>query len=165
MNIDNFEIYGFKANITDVRKTLDFIENLKKDYNCIIQIFDAKHIATKNHIRHSIYQAINAFNRKKNLANDFSVEMILRASAQRQISKAFNILGIKKGKMDLCIVIYNPSSEIYNELSSKFTRDDSVLSSDTSILQKVYDISDEELSIIHIENILIDKITKLNVDY
>ena len=46
-----------------------------------------------------------------------------------------------------------------------FTRDDDVLIADNSILQKIYSISDDELDNICMEDVIIDKITKLIVDY
>ncbi|WP_409200901.1 KEOPS complex subunit Cgi121 [Methanobrevibacter sp. DSM 116169] len=166
MNLDNLEIYGFKGSIEDVNQTLDFLKTIQSSHpDCIIQFLDANHIAGQKHIRHGVFQAINAFNREENIANDLSVEIVLRSSAQRQISKAFEILGVKKGKMDLCIVMMNCSNEIYDQLSTMYERDDNVLLKDSSKLLKVYDISSEELSIMDIEDILIDKITKLNVDY
>ena len=159
------EIYGFKGKIDSVEETLKFLDKLKTSNDCIIQVMDAKYISGKNHVRHGVFQAINAFKRNENLANDLSVEICLRCSAQRQISKAFNLLGLKKGEMDLCVVILNCGNEIYDELSSMFERDDDVLEGDISILKEGYDISQKELDIIYMEDAIIDKITKLNTDF
>ena len=67
--------------------------------------------------------------------------------------------------MNLCAVLINCSDEIIDKLSSMFTRDDDVLIADNSILQKIYSISDDELDNICMEDVIIDKITKLIVDY
>ena len=97
------------------------------------------------------------------MANDLSVEIVLRCSAQRQISKAFKILGLKEGNMGLCAILIN-SKDHTHELSSIFTRDDDVLIPNEEKLVEIYKISDDELQNMSIEEIIIDRITKLTVD-
>ena len=46
-----------------------------------------------------------------------------------------------------------------------FDRNDDVLIADESKLMKIYDIDENELANMHIDDIIIDKITKLIVDY
>ena len=100
----------------------------------------------------------------ENLANDLSVEICLRCSAQRQISKAFDILGLKEGPMNLCAVLID-CDDYADDLSSVFELDESVLIPNTEKLKDIYSISDDELGIIDVEDILIDRISKLVVDY
>ena len=97
------------------------------------------------------------------MANDISVEIVLRCSAQRQISKAFDILGLKEGNANLCVIFIN--CDYTEELSSVFSQDDEVFTADKKRLQKVYSISDDELRTMSLENIIIDRITKLTVNY
>ena len=109
MHMDNLKILGFRANIDSVSDTLNVIDSIKKDDE-IIQLLNADAIAGENHIIHGVNQAFLAFERGENLAKDISVEIALRCSAQRQISKAFKILGLKEGEMNLCaILITHPS--------------------------------------------------------
>lgn len=162
MDMDNLEIYGFRADITSVGDTLSKINEIKKDDE-IIQILNADAIASKNHIVHGVNQAVTAFRRGENRANDLSVEVVLRCSAQRQISKAFNILGLKEGEMNLCAVLIDCDG-YSDELESLFSRDDSVLEADESKLKKIYKISDAETESMSVEDILIDRITRLAVD-
>lgn len=163
MHMDNVLILGFRANIESVAKTLDFIDSIKEDGE-IIQLLDADAIASKNHVIHGVNQAVLAFERGENLAKDLSVEIALRCSAQRQISKAFKILGLKEGSMNICAVLIN-SKDYTNELSSVFTLDDGVFSPDDERLMEIYKISDDEIINLSIEEIIIDRITKLTVDY
>ena len=163
MYMDNIQILGFKANIVSVGDALDKIDSIKKDGE-IIQLLNADSIVSKNHIMHGVNQAFLAFDRGENLAKDISVEIVLRCSAQRQISKAFNMLGLKEGKMNLCALLIN-SNDYSHELDSIFTRDDDVLAPDFDNLIKVYNISDVELQNMSVEDIIIDRITKLTVDY
>ena len=163
MHIDNIKILGFKATINSIEDTLLQIDSIKEDDE-IIQLLNADSIASKTHIIHGVNQAFNAFNRGENLANDISVEIALRCSAQRQISKAFKILGLNEGKMNICAVLIN-CKDYTSELSSIFTFDDSVLIADNENLAEIYKISDDELKNFSIEDIIIDRITKLSADY
>ena len=161
--MDNIQILGFKANIVSVGDALDKIDSIKEDGE-IIQLLNADSIVSKNHIMHGVNQAFLAFDRGENLAKDISVEIVLRCSAQRQISKAFDMMGLKEGEMNLCALLIN-SNDYSHELDSIFTRDDDVLAPDFDNLIKVYNISDVELQNMSVEEIIIDRITKLTVDY
>ena len=163
MYMGNVQILGFKATINSLEETLNLINSIHKDDE-IIQLFNADAIVSENHILHGVNQAYLAFERGENLANDISVEMVLRCSAQRQISKAFKILGLKEGEMNLCAVLVN-CDDYTSELSSVFTPDESVLAADENVLKKIYKISDAELENMSIEEIIIDRITKLTVNY
>ncbi|WP_406535012.1 KEOPS complex subunit Cgi121 [Methanobrevibacter sp.] len=163
MYMSNVQILGFKGTIDSLEETLNLINSIRKDDE-IIQLFNADAIVSKNHIIHGVNQAFLAFGRGENLANDISVEFVLRCSAQRQISKAFKILGLKEGEMNLCAVLIN-CGDYTDELSSIFTPDDSVLIPDEENLKKIYKIRDVELMNMSIEEIIIDRITKLTVNY
>lgn len=163
MNVDNVLILGFKAQIDNVNDTLNLIDSIKKDGE-IIQLLNADSIASKDHVIHGVNQAILAFERGENLAKDLSVEIALRCSAQRQISKAFKILGLKEGPMDVCAVLIN-CDDYTNELSSIFTLDDSVFTPNVEHLMEIYKIRDVEVENLSVDEIIIDRITKLTVDY
>ena len=161
--MDNIKILGFKASIDSVGDTLDQINSIKQDGE-IIQLLNADSVASKNHIIHGVNQAYLAFERGENLAKDISVEIVLRCSAQRQISKAFNMLGLKEGEMNLCAVLIN-SNDYSEELTAMFTPDESVLVANNDALIETYKISEKELETLSLEDIIIDRITKLTVDY
>ena len=163
MYMDNIQILGFKGTINSVEETLNLIDSIKEDDE-IIQLLNADAIVSKNHIIHGVNQAILAFDRGENLAKDLSVEIVLRCSAQRQISKAFKILGLKEGEISLCAVLVN-CKDYSSELSEMFTPDESVFTPDYENLMKIYDIDDDEIEGMSLEDIIIDRITKLTVDY
>lgn len=164
MYMDNLKIYGFRANIDSVGDTLAQVSEIRSDGE-IIQLLNADAVASKNHIIHGVNQAITAFERGENLAKDLSVEIVLRCSAQRQISKAFKILGLGEGEMNLCAVLVNCDDDYTDELESLFIRDDDVLQPDESKLKEIYNISDIEVENMSVEDVLIDRITRLIVDY
>lgn len=159
----NLNILGLKGEINSISETLNQVNSIKKDYE-IIQLLNADAIAGRRHIEHGVNQAFLAFERGENLANDLSVEICLRCSAQRQISKAFDLLGLKEGPMNLCAILID-CDDYTSEMSSLFDLDESVLTPDVDMLKEIYGISDDELGIMDVEDILIDRISKLIVDY
>ena len=162
MHMDNIQILGFRANIDSVGDVLGKINSIKDDGE-IIQLLNADSVVSKNHIIHGVNQAFLAFERGENLANDLSVELVLRCSAQRQISKAFKILGLHEGEMNLCAVLID-SKDYTKDLSLLFTRDDDVLIPNEDKLIEMYKISDDELQNMSVEEMIVDRITKLTVD-
>ena len=159
----NLNILGLKGEINSISETLNQVNSIKKDSE-IIQLLNADAIAGRRHIEHGVNQAFLAFERGENLANDLSVEICLRCSAQRQISKAFDLLGLKEGSMNLCAILID-CDDYTSEMSSLFDLDESVLTPDVGMLKEIYGISDDELEIMDVEDILIDRISKLIVDY
>ena len=165
-NLDNVEILGFTGTIESIPKTLEQIDNIRN--SCcdvgIIQLMNADAIAGMEHLQHGTIHAINAFKRGENLANDLGIEVMLRTSGQRQISKAFDILGLKEGKMNIAVVLIDCPDYFVDELSCIFVRNDAVLEADESILKNLYDIPENELKTINIVDVLIDKTSKLLVE-
>ncbi|WP_224425881.1 KEOPS complex subunit Cgi121 [Methanobrevibacter sp. TMH8] len=163
---DNIEIVGFKGNIDSIPDILKKVDSIKSNCcdGCIIQLIDSKAIAGEKHLLHGIIHGILAFKRNENLAKDLGIEICVRISAQRQISKALEILGLKEGEMEIVAILINCPDYFINELSNIFNRDDSVFTPDSSILKNIYNISDEELDVMEIENILIDKTSELIVE-
>ena len=62
------------------------------------QILSANLVATKKHVLHAINQAKT----KKPIARNFWMEILVRASGQRQIHEAIKIIGAKDG--DVCLI-------------------------------------------------------------
>ena len=164
--LENVEIIGFTGTIESIPKTLESIDKIK-DSCCdvgTIQLMNADAIAGKEHLQHGVVHAINAFKRGDNLAKDLGIEVLLRTSGQRQISKAFDILGLKEGEMNIAVVLIDCPDYFIDELSDMFLRNDAVLEADKSILMNLYDIPEKELKNTHISDVLIDKTTRLIVD-
>jgi KEOPS complex subunit Cgi121 len=161
---ENIKIAGFTSTIDNVQDTLKSVKNLTNNCEgCLIQVIDANGIAGKKHLLHGVIHSINAFKRGENLAKDLGIEICVRLSAQRQISKALQILGLKKGKMNIAAVFINCPDYLVDELNNMFDRDDSVLKPSND-LKDIYDISNKELELMDIENLLIDKSTELIVE-
>ncbi len=105
------------------------------------QIFNADLIATKKHIIHAKNQAKS----KKPITNSFWMEILVRASAQRQISNAIKIIGVKPNgkKSNICIVCEDEETlnKLLNLIGGEI--DDSVLEltqSKIEIIKRTYNI-------------------------
>ncbi|MDP3066197.1 MAG: KEOPS complex subunit Cgi121 [Methanobacteriaceae archaeon] len=157
-------IIGFKADINNVQEVLKLISDSCR--NGTIQILRADGLAGKKHVRQAATQALLAFERENNFAQDLGLEICLRASAQRQISRALNILGMKEGKQDLCAVMVDfPSDKVIKLDRILGPRDDSALQYRPENLKKVYEISDLEIDACDgVQNALIERTTLLNLE-
>ncbi len=160
----DIQIAGFSSKITDVMELMRKVNKISKiEENCIVQLLNADGIAGREHLLHATVHAIKAFERNENIANDLGLEICVRASAQRQISKALNILGIKKGEMNICAVTVGCSTNVMNELEEILdNREDEVLKLNENILKNIYKISDPEIKITgSISNVMIERTTLL----
>ena len=157
----NIQIAGFKSNINDFGNLMSNINKISK--NCTIQLLNADGIAGREHILHAAVHAIKAFERNENIAKDLGLEICVRASAQRQISKALSILGIREGEMNICAVAVDCSENIMDELGDILNKnDDTVLDPDEALLKDIYGISEGEIKTASsISNVMIERTTLL----
>jgi KEOPS complex subunit Cgi121 len=97
-------IAGFRnVKIKDVNR---FLENIRKKVKeAHVQFFDAKLIASHQHLHFAALNALKAFEKKLNISNSLDVEALLYASAQRQIKKAVDVLGIKPDSSQIAVLV------------------------------------------------------------
>jgi len=60
-----------------------------------VQLIDPAYIAGEEHLKSAIFQAEKAFLRKENISTSPLIEVVVRASLNRQIKNAFELLGPK----------------------------------------------------------------------
>lgn len=131
-NTEQIITVGFRnVQIGDVNA---FLEDFRKrNKNVPVQFFDAKHVAGPQHLYFAALNALKAFERKINISNNLAVELLLYASAQRQITKAVELLGLKQGSSEVAALIVadgNHEKECFLRLVAETVsgeRDDSVL--------------------------------------
>jgi len=160
-NKHDIQIACFKSNVDNFKELIDKISEISK--NCMVQLLNADRIAGHEHVLHATIHAVKAFERGENIAKDLGLEICVRASAQRQISKALSILGIKEGKMNICAVAVDCSENIMDELEIILGKqDESILKVDETLLKKIYNISDREIETAgSISSVMIEKTTLL----
>ena len=146
-------IAGFRnAEIEDVNAFFNLVR--KKAADVEIQIFDPDLIAGWEHLYFAALNALNAFETKLNISNSLAMETLLYASAQRQIDKAIDLLGIKAESPQIAVLVIAKTlkeAKLALETVSKLVsgeRDDSILElTDDKIegVRRLFDVSDLEL--------------------
>ncbi|XRP97337.1 KEOPS complex subunit Cgi121 [Methanocaldococcus sp. 16A] len=101
------------------------------------QILNADLIATKKHVLHAINQAKT----KKPIARNFWMEILVRASGQRQINEAIKIIGAKDG--NICLVCEDEETfkKVHKLIGGEI--DDSILEINEEkekLIREVFDI-------------------------
>lgn len=141
-NYENIQIAGFKSNVIDFKQLMKDVNG----FGCTIQLMNADGIAGSQHALHSAVHALRSFSRGENISKDIGLEICVRASGQRQISQALNILGIKNGEIKVCAVAVDCEDDIMKKLENILgERDDKVLDGDNERLKNIYNLSDTEI--------------------
>jgi KEOPS complex subunit Cgi121 len=141
----NIQVAGFSSHITDFKQVMNDLSRFNS--KCVIQLMDAEGIAGSEHAIHATIHAIKAFSRKENISKDIGLEICVRASGQRQISRAINILGIKNGDLNVCAVAVGCAEDVMSDIGNLIgKRDDNVLEADMDKLKSLYSLSDKEIN-------------------
>jgi KEOPS complex subunit Cgi121 len=106
--LEDFDRYvatvGFRnVKIQDINSFFGMIRRKTGDIH--VQFFDAKLVAGWEHLYFAALNALNAFKNKANISKSVAVETLLYASAQRQIEKAVELLGIKPELSQVAVLI------------------------------------------------------------
>jgi len=147
-------IAGFKdVKIWNVKEFLNIIRK-EKPLNVQIQFFDARFVATWQHLYFAALNALTAFENKSNISKSLAMESMLYASAQSQIRKAMKLLGIKSNMSKIAVLVIGENLESVTSALSlvlkqvKGERDDTILKLSEEkaiVIRKIFGISDVEL--------------------
>lgn len=168
------EVIGAKGSIQDMDLFFKQILNLSKKYKIVIQVIDADIVYGKNHLISASQHAVRAFGQKKNSTNSLAMEILLYASGERQIQRAIQKVGIKKGNVNIALVFVDEVQEngkVSDTIVGKIlevlnlTRDDKVLEGDIDTLRK-FGITQQELMTVpknkH-RNLILEKVAMVDV--
>lgn len=119
-----------------------------------VQFFDARFVATWQHLYFASLNALKAFKNKENISKSLAMETMLYASTQRQIRKAMKLIGITPNSLELAVLLIGDDANSVNQalyLMAKLLnaeRDDSVINiSEDKIgaIRAAFEISDVEI--------------------
>jgi len=147
-------ITGFRT--TGIKNPADFLKtvNSEKDPGVEVQFFDAKIVATWEHLYFAALNALMAFKSMENISKTLAMETMLYASAQRQITKATEQAGIKSTSTEMALLIIgNTEDEVKSALaaiqaSTHLEADDGILEmpeEKAKAIAETFGISDLEL--------------------
>ena len=141
------EIRSYEDNIVD--DTPSFLKKINEitlhDNDSIIQLLDCDYICGYSHINQGISQAIKAFNEGQNFAKDKGLEICVRTSAQKQISEALKMLGIKnRGNITVIYMNTSPDQILKTEELLSDRNDLLIEEYDVDKIVKMYDLNGSE---------------------
>ena len=112
------EITGFRNVV--IRDAEGFVEaaRTKLPKSAGVQFFDAKLVATWQHLYFAVLNALFAFKSERNISRSVAMEVLLYASAQRQIKKAIDFMGVKCASANVAVAIIGESAESVDEILS-----------------------------------------------
>lgn len=167
-------VIGAKGNIQDIDLFFKQILSLSKEYKIVIQVIDADIVYGKNHLISASQHAVRAFEQKKNSTNSLAIEILLYASGERQIQRAIQKVGIKKGNVNIALVFvddFQENGKMSDNIVSKILevlsliREDKVLEGDIETLRK-FGITQQELMTVPKDkhkNLILEKVAMVDV--
>jgi tRNA threonylcarbamoyladenosine modification (KEOPS) complex Cgi121 subunit len=147
------EISGFSD--LSVKDAEEFVKAARKELSeCMwVQFFDAGLVASWRHLYFAVLNALLAFKNGRNISKSVAMETMLYASAQRQIRKAIDFMGVKCTVADVAVVIIGENAESVEKLLSAVSKrvgkkpDDAVLEisqEKTKIIREAFGVTDAE---------------------
>ncbi len=112
--LEEFHVYltvaGFRnAKIRDIDKFFQTLKNEADDTH--VQLLDASLVAGYEHLQFAVLNALNAFAGRVGISSNLAIEIILYASAQRQIKEAFRLMGVQPSTEKVAVVILARTEE------------------------------------------------------
>ncbi len=121
--MSDFQIVGAKGHISDPRKAVERLQLLPDGS---VLALNADLICGVEHLQSAVEHALRSFDQQRNACNTITMECLLYASGERQISKAQEKMGMRKGMERLALVLFGPDVEDVLK-ALELVRDDSVL--------------------------------------
>jgi len=177
IHIEEFRKYaiitGFKS--IRIRNKEEFLKRIHKEKqsNVEIQFFDAKSVATWQHLYFALLNALTAFKNGENLSKSLAMETLIYASAQRQIRKAIKLIGIGNDTSEVALLIVGDDPETLKSALTTISEniniknDDSILELSEEkqrIIREKFGISDLELKTITKKGDLKEALTNLVIE-
>ena len=115
-------ITGFRN--VDIRDPEEFVKTVRRELpeGACVQFFDAGLVATWKHLYFAVLNALLAFKNEWNVSKSVAMETMLYASAQRQIQKAIDFIGVKCCIADVAVVIIGESGDSVETLCSAVSK-------------------------------------------
>jgi KEOPS complex subunit Cgi121 len=148
------EITGFRN--VKIEDAAAFLKAIRKEQlmGTAVQFFNAELVATWQHLYFAALNALTAFRNKSSISKNIAMEVMLYASARRQIQKAIALIGVKRDSANIAVVIMGEKPDaakaVLNTVSKCISAepDEAVLALSPSKMQSIrraFDVSEREL--------------------
>lgn len=159
-------VLGARREKGDVEVFLSRVRSVEERHRCSIAVARADRIFGIDHLLSAAEKALRGFEMRRNTASTISGEIMLYASAQRQIKDAINLIGITSQTSEIALAVIGETDPqtVLSELNLK--RDDSVLESEGKDLS-VFHISEEDLRTVDAgkeADLVLEKVALLDLD-
>lgn len=141
-----------RVQVKDVDLLLKTLSETLNGLNLEFQVLNLNHVAGLRHILISALTALEAMKLGLNVAKRLSMEILVRASGQRQIGKALKLLGVRRGHQDVLVAVLGENPNIVEEGLKRIERlypdniEPRLLERDRSKeIMEAYRISEEEI--------------------
>jgi tRNA threonylcarbamoyladenosine modification (KEOPS) complex Cgi121 subunit len=166
-------ITGFKS--IRIRNKEEFLRKIRKEKqsHVEVQFFDAKSVATWQHLYFALLNALTAFKSSENISKSLAMETMIYASTQRQIRKAMELIGINNDTSEIALLIVGDDAETLKSVLAIISEnldiknDDAILELSEEkqrIVREKFGISDLELKIITKKGDLKEALTNLVIE-
>ncbi|MBU2564859.1 MAG: KEOPS complex subunit Cgi121, partial [Candidatus Thermoplasmatota archaeon] len=158
------EIIGAEGEIKNTNVFLEKIKSFSEENNVEIAVLDAEKVFGKEHLLSAVEHTLRAFERKRNISNTLTTEILVYASCERQIKSAIEKMGIKDGARRVAFVVIDKTGGrqhkceegLHQKLSKSekllsflhLIRNDSVLENDINAL-KDFGVTENEINSVH----------------
>jgi tRNA threonylcarbamoyladenosine modification (KEOPS) complex Cgi121 subunit len=155
------EVVGIRCrsfqSVEEINSLLLNIEKISIDRSLTIQLLDANYIAGRKHALFSALFALDALRHGRRHAEKLSMEILIYASIDKQISTAIKTVGVKVGTSEIIAVLIGRDEESINSTLSQVTlmlngfQDDKILETNEGKIKKllgIYNISLKEYEIV-----------------
>jgi Uncharacterized conserved protein len=160
------KIFSGEARINEVDQYIRSVHALADELETTIQVFDAKYIVSREHLRCAVELADRALSRGTNVADDRAVEILLFAAGRRQITDALE-LGVHAGT-DEVILLLDPVPEIAAKtiIERGLIENLTEVTYDQQLVQSFYNINDAEMSVVDgdIESLVRERVALLVIE-
>ncbi len=144
-------IGGFRMEVADPKALVKAVNEATAPFPA--QTLDAAHVAGRDHLWMAAVNAVRSTETGLAVSKNITVEALLYASAQDQIMKALETLGVSVKTTAIALIVFAPSQVEVEDTYKKAAKligkeDDGVLELDdakAAELKKIYSIGDEEL--------------------
>ncbi|MDI6642559.1 MAG: KEOPS complex subunit Cgi121 [Candidatus Hodarchaeaceae archaeon] len=167
------DIAGGRASVTGIDGYLRELTNVDRKNRTTSQLFNASRIAGKEHLVHAARLALIAHSTGRNFADSLNVELVCWAAAERQISRAFEKVGLCRGDKNLAILTLGATRMQVKRTMVDITRrleierKDDVLElvpQKVSEISEAFSISKDELKIAPIQKLVLERVALLALE-
>lgn len=167
------KISGGYAQFEEIEEALEKIEEIDKKHRTVSQIFDASRIAGKKHLLHSSKLALESLESGESFAENPRIELICWTAGLRQINKSLDRMGLTENSNTIAAVtigkekqkVKKAQKEIFRELDIEEEAEVLEVSEEKrEDLKKAFSISENQLEVSSIEDIILEQVALLSLE-